>query len=84
MPPTLPILIVGTGISGLALAQGLLKANIPFILFERDPSFTTRSQGYRVRINSTGISALEQLLSPDVFKLLKSNSAKVTSNSSIP
>jgi hypothetical protein len=37
-----------------------------------------------VRINSTGISALEQLLSLDLFKLLQSNSAKVTSKSSIP
>ena len=52
------ILIVGGGIGGLALAQALHKNNIPFHVFERDPSVSYRSQGYRIRIDGSGIAAL--------------------------
>lgn len=62
-----PILIIGTGISGLTLAQGLRNANIPFRLFERDPSFNVRAQGYRIRIDGTATKALEDTLPPDLF-----------------
>ena len=74
---TLPILIIGAGISGLALAQGLLKACIPFRVFERDPGLTIPVQGYRVRINGTGQAALEQILSPLLFSQLKASCADV-------
>ena len=69
------ILIVGTGISGLTLAQGLRSANIPFRLFERDPSFNIRAQGYRIRIEDTGTNALQETLSPDLFAQVKSTCA---------
>ena len=62
-----PILISGAGISGLALAQGLLKLNLPFRLFERDHALAVRAQGYRVRIREPGIVALRSLLSPALF-----------------
>lgn len=75
--PTQPILIAGAGISGLAFAQGLLKATIPFRLFERDPTPVSRAQGYRVRINGTGIAALTSLLPPSLFSRLEASSAHV-------
>jgi len=65
-----PILIIGAGISGLALAQGLKKNGIPFKIFEKDAEFHSRSQGYRVRLSDEGIQALEAVLSPEHFDRL--------------
>ena len=72
-----PILIIGAGISGLALAQGFLKAHIPFRIFERDSALNMRTQGYRVRINGTGQAALEQVLPPSLFSRLKASCADI-------
>ena len=63
-----PVLIIGAGISGLALAQGLKKAGIPFHVFESDPSPAFRPQGYRFRIQGNGIPALRELLPADLFE----------------
>ena len=51
------ILIIGGGIGGLCLAQGLKKAGISFSIFERDSSSLFRAQGYRIRINPTGMNS---------------------------
>ncbi|MCJ1385531.1 hypothetical protein MMC17_008654 [Xylographa soralifera] len=72
---TSPVLIMGTGVSGLAFAQGLLKANIPFRLFERDSALNLRSQGYRVRINEVGIAALTSVLTPELYLRLEATCA---------
>ena len=79
MPLTSPILICGAGVSGLALAQGLLKASTPFRLFERDLALNVRAQGYRVRINGVGIAALEQVLHPELLHRLRGSCAQVSS-----
>lgn len=48
--PSLPILIVGGGLAGAALAQ-VLKANaVPFQIFERDGGPSTRGQGWAVAL----------------------------------
>ena len=41
-----PIIIIGAGIGGVALAVACLHRSIPFTLFERDQSLDARSQGY--------------------------------------
>ena len=74
-----PVIIIGAGFSGLALAQGLLKhGQIPFRVFERDPDLHARQQGYRVRISEEGISALAQNLPPERFEKLKRCCAHVS------
>lgn len=66
--PQSSILIIGAGISGLALAHGLQKHNIPFTLFERDLSHAYRAQGYRLRIAAEGLTALEYVLDESTWK----------------
>ena len=61
--------IVGGGIGGLALAQGLKKAGISVALYERDRTPTDRLQGYRVHISPKGSVALHDCLPPDVTAL---------------
>jgi 2-polyprenyl-6-methoxyphenol hydroxylase-like FAD-dependent oxidoreductase len=72
-----PILIAGAGISSLAFAQGLLKLapHLPFRIFERDPALNVRSQGYRVRINPVGTTALKTVLPPHLYARLQGSCA---------
>ncbi|MFD3399608.1 FAD-dependent oxidoreductase [Kribbella sp. NPDC058693] len=58
------VAIVGAGIGGLALAQGLHKAGVDVKVFERDPSPRHRNQGYRIHISPVGEEALAAVL-PD-------------------
>jgi len=62
------VLIIGAGLGGLALAQGLKKAQIPFHVFERDASSAFRAQGYRIRIID-GAAALKRNLTPELWDL---------------
>jgi 2-polyprenyl-6-methoxyphenol hydroxylase-like FAD-dependent oxidoreductase len=47
----IPVLIIGAGISGLTLAQHLRKQGIPFRIFERDASMTSRTGGWGLTIH---------------------------------
>ncbi len=69
------ILIIGAGLGGLALAQGLIRAGFHVTVFERDESPTSRPQGYRISIRSLGMNALAALLTPE--KLSRLSMAKV-------
>ncbi|KAM0803478.1 hypothetical protein BDR22DRAFT_838814 [Usnea florida] len=62
-----PILISGAGLASLLLARSLLRARIPFLVFERDSSISFRAQGYRLRLSSEGLNAIETVLGPDEF-----------------
>ena len=63
-----PILIAGAGLCSLLLGQSLLRSKIPFIIFERDSSFSFRAQGYRLRLSADGLDAIETVLGPEGFK----------------
>ncbi|KAK1756588.1 zeaxanthin epoxidase, chloroplastic [Echria macrotheca] len=67
MPSNKPILISGAGLASLLLAQSLRQSSIPFLLFERDTSFTFRAQGYRLRLSTEGLDAIESVLPPDLW-----------------
>ncbi|WP_370938176.1 FAD-dependent oxidoreductase [Amycolatopsis sp. cg13] len=62
MPGKLRVLIIGAGVGGLALAQGLHRAGVAVTVCERDISPVGRLQGYRLRIDSNGLDALDRLL----------------------
>lgn len=63
-----PIIISGAGLSSLLLARSLLRASIPFLIFERDSSISFRAQGYRLRLSSEGLDAIESVLGPEEFQ----------------
>jgi salicylate hydroxylase len=63
------VLIVGGGIGGLTLAQGLKRAGVSAAVYERDRSLTDRLQGYRVHISPTGSRALYECLPPHLFDI---------------
>jgi salicylate hydroxylase len=61
--------IVGGGIGGLALAQGLKKAGMSAAVYERDRTPTDRLQGYRVHISPKGSEALHSCLPAELFEV---------------
>jgi 2-polyprenyl-6-methoxyphenol hydroxylase-like FAD-dependent oxidoreductase len=63
----LHIVIIGGGIGGLCLAQGLKQAGMSVAVYERDRTLTERVQGYRVHINPAGSRALHACLPPQLF-----------------
>ena len=64
----LHVIIIGGGIGGLTLAQGLKKSGVSAAVYERDRTRTDRVQGYRVHINLTGSLALHECLSARLFE----------------
>jgi 2-polyprenyl-6-methoxyphenol hydroxylase-like FAD-dependent oxidoreductase len=62
-----PILISGSGLASLLLAQSLRQLSIPFLIFERDASISFRAQGYRLRLSAEGLDAIESVLSPELW-----------------
>lgn len=65
--PAKPILISGAGLGGLLLARSLRSKNIPFLVYERDPAGSSRTQGYRIRLSNQGLTALSSVLSPENY-----------------
>ncbi|NMN94496.1 FAD-dependent oxidoreductase [Antrihabitans stalactiti] len=63
------VIVIGAGLGGLALAQGLQNAGIEVDVYERDRSSTGRLQGYRIHIAPFGCRALNNCLSPDLYAL---------------
>ncbi|MQA37032.1 FAD-dependent oxidoreductase [Rugamonas aquatica] len=72
---TFHVAIIGGGLGGLCLAQGLKQQGIAFDVFERDPALDSRSQGFRIRINADGQAALRHCLPPQLFELFKATCA---------
>ena len=63
------VLIVGGGLGGLCLAQGLRQAGVSVAVYERDTTPIIRKQGYRIHIDTRGADALRACLPPHLFEL---------------
>lgn len=69
-----PVLIIGAGVAGLAIGQGLLQQKIPFKIFEANAHSGT-SQGHRFRLSREALGALHSLLPTDLQDLLRATQA---------
>ena len=58
------VMIIGAGIGGLCLAQGLRRAGVPVTVYERNAQRTDWLQGYRIHLNPRGSRALRDSLPP--------------------
>ncbi len=72
----LHVLIIGGGLGGLCLAQGLKKSGISVVVYERDSSAQFRNQGYRISIKNQGSQALRDCLPENLFKLCEATAIK--------
>ena len=62
------VLIIGAGLAGLALAQGLQKNGISFAVYERDSGASFRPQGYRIKTSEQTDADLRCLLRPHIMQ----------------
>jgi len=62
------VVVIGGGLGGLCLAQGLRRAGVDVSVYERDGSPVSRDQGYRVHIDTRGERALAECLPPAVYE----------------
>lgn len=65
------VTIIGAGLGGLCLGQALLRHGIAFDIYERDVAPGTRPQGYRIRIDETGRTALAACLPESLMILFR-------------
>lgn len=63
--------IIGGGLGGLCLAQGLRKAGVEAAVYERDPSRDARTQGYRIHISPEGSAALHDCLPGHLWNIFE-------------
>jgi 2-polyprenyl-6-methoxyphenol hydroxylase-like FAD-dependent oxidoreductase len=65
------VLVIGAGLGGLCLAQGLRRAGIEVTVCERDSGIAARLQGYRIVLTESGLVALRASLSGRWFRLFE-------------
>ena len=70
------VMIVGGGLGGLCLAQGLTKSGIAVTVYERDAGAQIRDQGYRISLKETGAQALHECLPQHLFNLCAATSIR--------
>ena len=70
------VVIVGAGLGGLCLAQGLRQAGMDVSVYERDATPASRPRGYRITLKSDGARALRQCMPAALFELAVATSIR--------
>jgi 2-polyprenyl-6-methoxyphenol hydroxylase-like FAD-dependent oxidoreductase len=65
------VVIIGAGVGGLCLAQGLRQAGIDVRVCERDSAVDSRYQGFRIGIGGPGLDSLRECLPQRLHPLLE-------------
>ncbi|MFE0462232.1 FAD-dependent oxidoreductase, partial [Kitasatospora sp. NPDC058965] len=63
------VAVVGAGLGGLCLAQGLRRAGVEVAVYERDDAPDSRRQGYRLHVDARAGLALRDCLPPELLQL---------------
>jgi 2-polyprenyl-6-methoxyphenol hydroxylase-like FAD-dependent oxidoreductase len=63
------VAIAGAGLSGLCLAQYLMRSGVDVHVYERDPGPFVRQQGYRIILDRHGLQALRESLPRPLYRL---------------
>jgi 2-polyprenyl-6-methoxyphenol hydroxylase-like FAD-dependent oxidoreductase len=77
------VLVIGAGLGGLCLAQGLHKAGISVAVYERDRSQEARTQGYRFHMDIRGEEALRACLPPGLYELAMATRAQPSKGATV-
>ncbi|MFJ9692337.1 FAD-dependent oxidoreductase [Kitasatospora sp. NPDC101183] len=72
------VLVIGAGIGGLCLAQGLRRAGIDVRVYEREESAEARYQGFRIGIGGLGLEALRECLPPRLHPVLEASTGEIS------
>ncbi len=68
---SLRVMVIGAGLGGLTLANGLSRAGVEVVVHERDPEPEARAQGARVHIDDRGVQALRACLPSEQFEFFR-------------
>lgn len=68
---TKPIIVIGAGLVGLTLAQGLKKAGFDFRIYDRDNSIDERPAGWGITMD-WAMPSLQACLPTEVFAQIPS------------
>lgn len=66
---TMRVVVVGAGLAGPLLAQGLIRSGVEVVILEHRPSGEFRRTGYRIHLEPEGELALRSSLPPDLHQL---------------
>ncbi|WP_163512352.1 FAD-dependent oxidoreductase [Fodinicola acaciae] len=72
------VVVIGAGLAGLTLAQGLRKAGVDVRIYEKDAGMEARFQGYRIGLLDYGWSALRACLPEESYELAVATSGDLT------
>ena len=65
----LRVAVVGGGLGGLCLAQGLRRSGVAVTVYEADTGLGARRQGYRLHLDARARLAMKRCLPPELFEL---------------
>jgi len=72
------VIVIGAGLGGLCLAQGLRQAGIEAEVYERDGDVEARFQGYRIGLGLPAMNTLKRCLPERLHPLLMAVSGELT------
>src|SRR5579864_8054509 len=70
------VAVVGSGLGGLCLANGLPRAGADVTVYERDASLAGRRQGYRLHLDARAGLALDATLPAESFARFQATCAQ--------